>query len=55
MESFVWASTQALVKDYAIGPGLRTPDVSDWVIKPTGDGDKQLCRSQKMRKAGGFV
>jgi hypothetical protein len=55
MESFVWASTQVLMSDYAIGPGLRTPDVSDYVIPPAESGDKQLCKSQKMRKAGGFV
>jgi hypothetical protein len=55
MESFVWASTQVLMSDYAIGPGLRSPDVSDYVIPPSDSGDKQLCKSQKMRKAGGFV
>jgi hypothetical protein len=55
MESFVWASSQVYVSDYAIGPGVRSPELTDYVTQPVTSGDKQLCGSQKMRKAAGFV
>lgn len=55
MESFVWTALQIAVADYAIGPSLRSPDIADNVTVPTTSGDKQLCGTQKMRKAGGFV
>lgn len=55
MESFVWASLQITLSDFAVGPSVRDPDVVKYVIKPTSTGDKQLCGMQKMRKAGGFV
>jgi hypothetical protein len=51
MEAFVWASSQVYAAEYALGPGVRTPELADFVVP----GDKQLCASQKMRKAGGFV
>jgi hypothetical protein len=51
MEAFVWASSQVYAADYALGPGIRSPELADYVVP----GDKQLCASQKMRKAGGFV
>jgi hypothetical protein len=55
LDSFVWASLQALVTDYAIGPGVRNAELAEFVLKPENLGDKQLCETQKMRKAGGFV
>jgi hypothetical protein len=55
MESFVWASLQVSIADYAIGVSVRSPDLAEYVVKPTSVGDKELCASQKMRKAGGFV
>jgi hypothetical protein len=55
MEAFVWASSQVYVTDYAIGPGVRSPELVDYVVQPTTPGDRQLCGSQKMRKAAGFV
>ncbi|KAF1953256.1 hypothetical protein CC80DRAFT_518396 [Byssothecium circinans] len=55
MESFVWASLQVSIADYAIGPSVRSSDLADYIVKPTTAGDKQLCGSQKMRIAGGFV
>jgi hypothetical protein len=54
-EAFVWASSQVSVADYAIGPSIRDPGVVDYVIRPATTGDKELCGSMKMRKAGGFV
>lgn len=55
MESFVWTALQIAVADYAIGPSLRSPDIADNVTVPTTPGEKQLCGTQRMRKAGGFV
>jgi hypothetical protein len=55
MDSFVWAALQSLVADYAIGPSVRTAEMADYVLAPESPGDKQLCRMQRMRKAGGFV
>jgi hypothetical protein len=55
LDSFVWASLQALIADYAIGPGVRTAELAEYVLEPKSPGDKQLCGMQKMRKAGGFV
>jgi hypothetical protein len=54
-EAFVWASSQVAITDYAIGPSIRYPGVIGNVIPPETIGDKELCRSMKMRKAGGFV
>lgn len=55
LDSVIWASLQTLVADYAIGPGVRTAELEEYVVKPTSPGDKQLCGAQKMRKPGGFV
>lgn len=54
-ESFVWASLQTRVTDYAIGPQVREEDSAKYTLKPDSDGFKQLCMVQRMRKAGGFV
>ena len=55
MESFVWAALQVYLADYAIGPGVRSPESADYIIAPATQDDKQLCTSQKMRKAGESV
>ncbi|KAH3977344.1 hypothetical protein HBH68_230830 [Parastagonospora nodorum] len=55
MESFVWATLQIAIADYAIGPSLRSPDIAGNVTVPTTPEEKKLCGTQKMRKAGGFV
>ncbi|CBY01681.1 hypothetical protein LEMA_P004680.1 [Plenodomus lingam JN3] len=55
MESYVWAASQVSVADYAIGHGIRNPDMAEWVVAPTTPGDKKLCGCLKMRKQGGFV
>lgn len=55
IEAATWAAMQINIADYAIGPGVRTPDLKDYVGKPETKGDQQLCRAQKMRKSGGFV
>ncbi|KAF2826710.1 hypothetical protein CC86DRAFT_349711 [Ophiobolus disseminans] len=55
MESYMWAKLQITMADYAIGPSVRNPDLDEYVLKPSTPADKQLCGTQKMRKAGGFV
>jgi hypothetical protein len=55
MESSVWAALQISLADYAIGPIVRHPEIADYIWKATTPGEKRLCGSQKMRKAGGFV
>jgi hypothetical protein len=54
-ESFVWATMQVIMADYAIGPGARQYSLINATMKPETDGDRILCKSFKMRKAGGFV
>jgi hypothetical protein len=54
-EAFVWASSQVAITDYAIDPSIRDPGVEGYVVGPETIGDKELCGSMKMRKAGGFV
>jgi hypothetical protein len=54
-DSFMWASLQTLVADYAIGPSVRTAELQEYIIKPKTLGEKYLCGAQKMRKPGGFV
>jgi hypothetical protein len=55
MEAVVWASLQVSVADYAVGPSIRSPFIAEYVINATSEGEKELCRSVKVRKAGGFV
>lgn len=55
MESVVWASMQIMIADHAIGPGVRIPALINATETPGTDGDKALCNSIKVRKAGGFV
>lgn len=54
-ESLVWASMQVMIADYAIGPGVRHPALVNATQTPETTGDKALCNSIKVRKAGGFV
>ncbi|KAF2109963.1 hypothetical protein BDV96DRAFT_604439 [Lophiotrema nucula] len=56
-ESFVWAALQHQIADYAIGPAVRdtTGGASKYVGNVTTEAQKQLCKVQKMRKAGGFM
>jgi hypothetical protein len=55
MEAIVWASSQVSVADFAVGPSVRNPMIAEYVVGPTSEGDKELCKSLKVRKAGGFV
>lgn len=54
-ESYVWACFQVMMADYAIGPNSRAFGTSQFVNPPLSAGEKQLCRSQKMRKPGGLA
>jgi hypothetical protein len=55
MEAIVWASSQVSVADFAVGPSVGNPIIAEYVVGPTSEGDKELCQSLKVRKAGGFV
>jgi len=55
MGAYLWSTMQVLVADYAIGPGIRTPALSNYVVAPETAGEKQLCASQRMRKTGRIV
>jgi hypothetical protein len=54
-ESHVWAGLQMAVSDYAIGIAARDAAAASFVRNDTDAGEKQLCQSQRMRMAGGFV
>jgi hypothetical protein len=43
------------VSDYAIGIAARDAAAASFVRNDTDAGEKQLCQSQRMRMAGGFV
>jgi hypothetical protein len=55
MEAFLWSTMQILVADYAIGPSVRLPALSRYIVAPQTPGEKQLCASQRMRKTGRIV
>ncbi|KAF2733745.1 hypothetical protein EJ04DRAFT_605111 [Polyplosphaeria fusca] len=50
-----WAAHQTIISDYSIGPTVRDPLSSSFVLPPPNDAAKALCKTQKMRKPGGFV
>lgn len=54
-ESFVWASLQIAISDYAIGPTVRDPAAGQFLRNETTNGERELCQVQRMKKAGGFV
>lgn len=54
-ESAAWSALQILVSDYAVGPVNRDSLADQYTDAPATDGYKALCRSQRMRKAGGFA
>ncbi|KAF2733301.1 hypothetical protein EJ04DRAFT_605754 [Polyplosphaeria fusca] len=53
--SIVWAGHQALIADYSIGPTIRDPLSTSYVLPPSNNAEKSLCGMQKMRKPGGFM
>jgi len=53
--AFSLAYLQAIFTDAARGPEAQSPGLSTSVNHPVTEGEVQLCGSQKMRKAGGFV
>ena len=55
IDSFVWSALQTMVSDYAVGPAVRASDIQESVDEPMAGGQRDLCRAQKMRKAGGFA
>lgn len=52
MEGFVWAGYQLLLGWQAAGPPNGTASA---FYSPTDEGQRELCRSQKVVKAGGFA
>jgi hypothetical protein len=53
-EQVIWASLQAYIADYAIGPTLLEGKAAD-LIPPSTDGEKQLCGVQRVKKSGDVV
>jgi hypothetical protein len=54
-ESLVWAAYQTLLSTSIIGPKVFDKHAEEYCDVPTSSGDKELCRSLKMRKSGGFA
>ncbi|KAJ4302760.1 hypothetical protein N0V90_001651 [Kalmusia sp. IMI 367209] len=54
-EAFVWSGYQTMLTTSVIGPKVFDESGDDYRDSPTDAGDKQLCQSLKMRKAGGFA
>ena len=54
-ESRVWASYQALIATAAVGPSVFDEFAHEYTEPIMDEGDRQLCQSMKMRKAGGFA
>lgn len=52
---YVWAGLTIMLSDAVVGPKLRDPVAVNYTDAPTTEGDKLLCKSLKMRKAGGFA
>lgn len=55
-ESLVWAGYQTLLSAAIVGPTIFDPQFADlYTESVVDDGDRQLCRSLKVRKSGGFA
>ncbi|KAF1974543.1 hypothetical protein BU23DRAFT_636137 [Bimuria novae-zelandiae CBS 107.79] len=54
-EAFVWTGFQTLLSVSVIGPKVFDDAGDAYIDEPTSVGDKQLCASLRMRKAGGFA
>ncbi|KAF2009108.1 hypothetical protein BU24DRAFT_402484 [Aaosphaeria arxii CBS 175.79] len=53
--SYVFASIQVIVTDYAIGAIVRDPQAQEYHLQPRTQGEKALCGLVMMRKDGGFL
>jgi hypothetical protein len=54
-EAFVWTGYQTLLSASIIGPSVFDAEGDNYRDEPTSAGDRQLCQSLRMRKAGGFA
>ncbi|KAL1608326.1 hypothetical protein SLS60_003267 [Paraconiothyrium brasiliense] len=54
-EAFVWSGYQTLLSASVIGPKVFDAEGDTYRDEPTSIGDRMLCQSLKMRKAGGFA
>jgi hypothetical protein len=54
-ESRVWASYQRLIAAAVIGPAVTDQYAHEYTEPVDNEGDRQMCRSLKMRKSGSFA
>ncbi|KAH8733180.1 hypothetical protein GQ44DRAFT_754658 [Phaeosphaeriaceae sp. PMI808] len=54
-ESQVWASYQTLLSTAIIGPSVFDEFSKEYTEPVADEGDRKMCQSLKMRKAGGFT
>lgn len=54
-ESRVWASYQALIAAAIGGPAMFDDRASEYIEPIDNEGDRQMCKSLKMRKSGTFA
>jgi glutamate formiminotransferase len=54
-EQEAMASLQIAMTQYAIGHKVRDEMADRYWLKPTTEGEKKMCKAQKMKKTGGFV
>lgn len=54
-EAFVWAALQTAIVDYAVGPSVREPSAQAHTRNATTNGERELCKALRVKKAGGFV
>ncbi|KAF2114997.1 hypothetical protein BDV96DRAFT_646853 [Lophiotrema nucula] len=54
-ESYALAGIQTMLSDVAVGPIRRDANADSYTDPPQTAGEHELCKSMKMRKAGGFA
>jgi hypothetical protein len=54
-EQEAMASLQIAMTQYAIGHKVRDDMADRYWMEPKTEGEKRLCKAQKMKKTGGFV
>ena len=54
-ESTAWAAHQIALAEFATGAKAIDPQADNYTVQPSSIAEKQLCKSLKVRKPGGFV
>ena len=54
-QNYGWAGLAITLMDVVVGAKSRDPVADSYTLKPATEGERLLCQSFKMRKAGSFA